>query len=337
MTLGSHERARESALHHVLRRRLSTMDPKTHTRYLEVECCRIVEFLRRLRDEYRRYFEGRNAKPVAEMYWVVVRFGVKDWAVVALREAALEYMRNSRIDMEAFQSVYGSPQSTIPLGRSREERSSIEQTINVLLDGDAFDQVLVGGPFGRDNQIRIGRASAGLFWGGKSLPERIKERQELWDKCCPWTEGLARLFDATQEELLFQFGELGDDGRRAEKSISRLTTFQRIAYMHMRFRSGTGKSKRNLGDDGWLTLLRALDEAQLRPSEELSGRPRDLLATAGKKGHAIDKWEPFYHSKTRVTLDDGKIYSIKREVMHAIHNACKSAEDQLKKVWSSES
>lgn len=68
LILGSRERANEDALRHVLKRRLPDLDREDHRRYVENECCRIVETLRAIRDEYRRYLERERCKPVGEMY-----------------------------------------------------------------------------------------------------------------------------------------------------------------------------------------------------------------------------------------------------------------------------
>ena len=73
---GSRERANEDALRHVLKRRLPELDRSDHGRYVEIECCKLVETLRAIRDEYRRYLEQQGCKPIAEMYWVVFRFGI---------------------------------------------------------------------------------------------------------------------------------------------------------------------------------------------------------------------------------------------------------------------
>jgi hypothetical protein len=334
MTVGSRERSQESSLRYVLKRRLPKLDTRDHERYIELECCRIVELLRALRDQYRRYFEDRGATPLMEMQWLVCRFGVKEWAIMVLREAVFGYINNSSIDEGIVNVLYGPPLSVIPLGRSANEKLSIQQIVDCLLHKDAFDEVVRGGPFGRQNQLRIGRSNPDAIITGRDKPlDRMKDRQELWDECRPWTEGMAMLFDAAQEELFFQFNELGSAGRQAELELAKLTPFQTIAYSHMNFSKGKKTPSGGIGDDGWLALLRDLDKAQLNLKEELSGKAKLVLAAARKKGHLIDKWEVIYRSKVRVSLDDGKQYALKREVMHAIHNACRAAEDRLAKIW----
>src|SRR5438132_11239439 len=86
MALGSRERASEDSLKHVLKRRLPELDRDDHRRYIEIECHKIVETLRAVRDEYRRYLQQEGCKPISEMYWVVFRFGVMQYAVSVLRE-----------------------------------------------------------------------------------------------------------------------------------------------------------------------------------------------------------------------------------------------------------
>jgi hypothetical protein len=205
-----------------------------------------------------------------------------------------------------------------------------------LLNKDVFDEVLTGGPFGRDGQVRLGRSipSIEVRRGSETLLHSIKKRQELWDNCYPWTEGLARLFDAAQEELLFQFDELGEDARRADRLMSQLSPFQRIAYQHLCVLKSGEVASRNLGDERWLALLGELDDARVDLDRELQGNARRILVALRKKGHSIVKWKDCYRSKTRVSLENGKLYTLKREVTHAIHNASKAAEYQLSKVWS---
>jgi hypothetical protein len=71
--------------------------------------------------------------------------------------------------------------------------------------------------------------------------ESIKHRQELWEQCYPWTEVLARLFDACQEELLFQHAALPQDARQAESKFIALSDFERISYKHLINHSSNGR------------------------------------------------------------------------------------------------
>jgi hypothetical protein len=59
--------------------------------------------------------------------------------------------------------------------------------------------------------------------------DEISTREKFWDHCYPWTEGLAMLFDAAQQEVVSQFNALGDDARQAESLLINLPAFRRIA------------------------------------------------------------------------------------------------------------
>lgn len=88
---GSADRAESDAIRSVLKRRLLRRDPADHTRYIELECARIVETLRRVRDVYRSYLKPKVRGALSDLYWVILRFGVKDWAVMLIRAAAVTY------------------------------------------------------------------------------------------------------------------------------------------------------------------------------------------------------------------------------------------------------
>ena len=111
MDLDSASRAYADALQSVLEKRLYRMDPEEHRRYAEVECTRIVETLRVLCDTYREYLQTKIDGPLVEMYWVVVRFGIKDWAVMRLRSAAIRYIVASRILHADWNELYGFEQT----------------------------------------------------------------------------------------------------------------------------------------------------------------------------------------------------------------------------------
>jgi hypothetical protein len=348
MSFGSRARAGEDARLHVLRRRLPRLDPADHMNYIEIVCAQTVELLRAVRDEYRRYLEDRGAKPLVEMYWVVVRYGVKDWAVMALRDAVLEYIGHCRIKTKDWNALFGfSPRLLCLPGEKEPEKVSptvrmdaaLSRTIHLLLRQNSFDEVMTGGPFGRDGQLRLGHSmpSMAVLNGRQTVMENIKYRQELWDNCYPWTEGLAMLFDAVQEELLRQIRALGGDGRRAESRFLQLSAFHRIAYKHLCGLKSDKVPSRNLGEARWSALLEELDDSGLRLDKELRGRVRDVLAASRKKGKAIQTWKQCYHSQATVMLEDGKRYRLRREVTHAIHNAAKVAGYQLGKVWKSQS
>jgi hypothetical protein len=352
MSLGSRERAAESSRLHVLRRRLPRLDPSDHMAYIAIVSAQMVERLRAVRDQYRDHPRARRAKPLAEMYWVVVRFGVKDWAVMALREAVLDYVVDSRIKTKDWNALYGFQRMESHLGAIDphleaidDEQSPIIQRNAILLTRlagllkkNVFDVDMTGGPFGREGQVLLGQSMAGrAILKGMSPLEGIRERQEIWDRCYPWTEGLAMLFDAAQGEIVFQFNALGDDGRRAESEFLKLSDFQRIAYSHLRAMRSKKDGSKDLGEPEWRALLRNLDEAKLHLDSELSGKAREVLRAVRQKGVRVDSWAQCFDSPASVVLGDGVRRSLKREVMHAIHNAAKKAMYQLEKVWRSKS
>ena len=340
MALGSRDRASEDSVKHVLKRRLPKLDPSDHFRYIEIECRRVVETLRTTRDQYRAYLEEQGCKPIAEMYWVVFRFAVIPYAVKLVRAAASDYVINTQVDRNDWHTLYGySWKGIIPLG----EKSSIDnlfetvqETMVSLIHEETFREVMTGGPFGRDGQMRVGRMrpAAEFQIGEMTLLDTIKMRQELWEKCYPWTEGLARLFDAGQEELFCQAGKLTEDGRGAESNFVSLSEFEKIAHKHLVDMRRRSVNSRNLSRDAWLGLLRELDERELVLDRELKGKAKRVLDAVRKNGHKVKTWEHCYDAKLRTSLDDGKIYDLKRQVTHAIHNAAKRAAYQLGKIWN---
>jgi len=345
MALRSTARASEVSLEFLLKRRLPKNDPGDHTRYIEIEAARIVETLRHLRDEYRIYFEERGCNPIAEMYWVVVRCGVKDWAIMALRSAAVDYIAAAQVDQVKWKTLFdlSAPYNDmLPpalaarlVGRNDNSHTKLIKTIRSLLPQSAFDQVIDGGPFGREYQIYL----AGSFPGRAFLERRetllevIERRQRTWDDARPWSEGLATLYEVTLQEVMDQFYALGEDAREAERQFVHLSVFQRIAYTHLvSFAHGDIVAEAN-AKDRWAKLLFALDEAGLEPGATLEGVARNTLMAARKKGQKVQTWQECYATNTRVTLDDAKPRSLRHEITHAIHNAAKTANYHMSKVW----
>jgi hypothetical protein len=95
---------------------------------------------------------------------------------------------------------------------------------------------------------------------------------------------LARLFDATQEELLHQNEELSTDGRRAEAQFVSLSAFERIAHKHLIDVRRKDVRARNLGRSAWLELLRGFTGmlSACADSQEANLRPRGLTAASAK-------------------------------------------------------
>lgn len=330
----------------ILKRRLPLKDRADHMRYIELESARIVETLRCLRDEYRKYLEKQGCTPLAEMYWVVVRYGVKDWAIMVLRSAAFDYVVASKVSTDQWKGLFdfsGPFNDFMQEGEPAEAASVIvkanedlRNTIKALLPQSALDQILVGGPFGRDYQIYLARGFPGrAFLSGKeSFQGAIDRRLASWDAAQPWTEGLARLFDAAQEEISFQYDALGHDGREAEAKFVHLPEFDRIAHKHLMILAPGPIADEAAARYRWPALMHELDEAGIIPEKTLEGIARKTLMASLRKNVKVTNWQECYASKVRVSLEDGVTRTLRREVMHAIHNAAKKAAYQLEKVWS---
>ncbi len=340
MELGSRARSSEDALRYILKRRLPTLDSADHLRYVELECQRIVELLRVVRDQYRTYLKNLGCKPIAQMYWVVFRFAVIQYALRVLRTAASDYVTNSQIHSEDWHLLFGysSPTVVIPMGTSPSRRRSVEDksrgavkdTISGLVREKAFWQRMAGGPFGKDGQTLIARRNLDMD-SKLSITEDIKLRHELWDKCRPWTDGLATMFDVSRQELIFQVESLPEDGQRAESVFLSLTELESMAYQHI-VGIGRHRTARKLSEEAWKNLFRELDDKNISPKSALTGRAKEIWGLIRKKGHEVDTWSQCYDRKLRVSLDSGKTYALRREVTHFLHNAAKNAKSQLAKV-----
>jgi hypothetical protein len=346
LVLGSRERAKEDALRHVLKPRLPELARSDHRRYVEIECCKIVETLRAVRDEYRRYLEQERCKPIAEMYWVVFRFGIVQYAVRLLRKIASEYVISTKVPFAEWEILYGhSFVPCFPLAGSAKPETpetptpqSVTNTMRGLIVEDTVRHVGNGGPFGRAGQLELTRRIPGFaFWGpGITFPEIVKKRQLLWEECSTWTKGLSQLFDAAQAELEFQYSLLTEDAKRVESAFVKLSAFEKIAHEYLIDLRQSTASSRNLAESDWLKIMDALDKSGIAVEAELTAGPRKVLATVRRRGHQITTWRECYQSRSHVSMDDGKNHSLRREVTHAIHNAAKRASYQLAKVWSVE-
>jgi len=162
----------------------------------------------------------------------------------------------------------------------------------------------------------------------------VKRRQLLWEECGPWTAGLAHLFDGTQEELNFQWSLLTQDAKRVEAIFVKLSGFERIAYEYLVDMRRDTVSSRNLGERDWLKVLGALDRNKTTLEAALTKTPKQVLEAVRRRGHQITTWKECYQYNQRVILDNGRTYSLRREVTHSVHNAAKKAEYQLAKVWN---
>ena len=271
MALRSAARAEQDTLRFHLQRRLPRNDPADHARYIEVESAIIVETLRHLRDQYRTYFEERGCNPIAEMYWVVARYGVKDWGIMALRSATVEYIAASQVDSAKWNELFdfsGPYNDMLPAqlaaklsSATQTAQERLSKTISALLPQRAMDLVFDGGPFGREYQMHLARSYPGraVLEGLETFPAAIARRQKTWDEAQPWTEGLAALFQVVQNEVFSQFAALGFDAREAERRIVELSAFEQISYKHYKSFGGSRVATKARGEDFWLKLMFALD------------------------------------------------------------------------------
>jgi hypothetical protein len=339
MAPGSRERAKEDALRHGLKRRLREMKQVDHGKYVEIECCRIVESLRAIRDQYRNYLEDKGCKPISEMYWVVFRFGIMKYAVRLLREIASEYVICSEVPFEEWEILYGN--SFLPMVSLSGDRilpdfpetpppQSVRGQINSLVLEQTFLRVMVGGPFGYEGQMLLThRNPAFAFWGRDLNFQQIMERRQLlWKKCCPWTQGLAQLFDSTQEEIHFQYSLLAVETSRLESALE-LSVFETIAHEHLQDMRRNTTSCRNFGNDDWLKLFDVLDNSGVVVDEEFREIPRRVLAEVRRKGHKISSWKDCYQFEGGVRLENGKTYILHRQATHEVQNAAKRAAYRL--------
>jgi len=295
---------------------------------------------------FNKFLENRGCAPLVEMYWVVLRYGVKDWAVMLLRNAAFDYVGHCNLKTDMWEGLFRFPGPSYDLfaagGKGTPTPSivrpdaSLMKTITALLGKEVFHQVLTGGPFGKDAQTYFARTFPGpaFLLGIETFTDAIQRRQSLWDNGYPWTEGLARIFDAAQEELLSQLAALGEDGQRAEARFVQLSPLQKLAHKHLvSVRSGD-VADRTTGSNRWLPFLRELDVAGISIDRELQGKAREVLMALRRKGSKIATWEECYDTEASVILDNGKRYRLRREVTHAIHNAAKLAAYHLGKIWN---
>lgn len=167
MGAGLPDRAGADAIRSVLKRRLSRLLPADHTRYIELECGRIVETLRHLRDVYREYVEKEARGAVAERYWAILRFGLKDWAVMLTRTAAVTYIDSCSLRASAWNALFGfdgpfkmpgfkeEPESTLL------SLSKLERSVTGMLRQDSIDQIRTGGSFGYEAQAHYARVLPG--------------------------------------------------------------------------------------------------------------------------------------------------------------------------------
>src|SRR6266576_3598868 len=100
-------RSAEDSLRHILRRRLSSLDPEDHRRFVELEARDLVEHLRCTRDVYREFAEKHNCLPILEAQWVILRHTVFPTAIAILQRQLINYARLTRVPGRDLSILFG--------------------------------------------------------------------------------------------------------------------------------------------------------------------------------------------------------------------------------------
>jgi len=283
--------------------------------------------MRVLRDVYLSYWTRLGREPNAMSRFLIFRLAIERRSVHFLRTVMVDYLMCTQVDMGLWRKLFGFVEAVdLSVGGPAADiraRREISSAIQSLLYPEVFSEsVVAGGPFGR--------RSFALQLGLESSPDRIAERLAVWDNCKLWTEGLSKFFDCTQAELFSQNDLLPSDSLPEEPVLVNLSRLEVIAYEHL-VHLRRGEIGRNLTSERWLALLQDLDSAGLRLDAELHGKAQDVLAAVRRKGLKISSWVETYTLKATVSMEDGKHYTLKREVTHTLHNAAKRAKYQIDK------
>jgi hypothetical protein len=100
-----------------------------------------------------------------------------------------------------------------------------------------------------------------------------------------------------------------------------LPQFHRIAHEYLATSALVEVPEDATPSDRWLPLLIELDQARITPEATLQGIARETLMAARRKGLKVTTWQECYASTGRISLEDGKVRTLRREVTRAIHNA----------------
>jgi hypothetical protein len=335
MSYGSAERSQRDAVCHVLRRQLSKLKPDDHMRYVELESTRLVEEMRAIRDVYLDHLIENGCQPSLRLSWSVFRYGVRRWAGSLLSYVLGDYMEASQANPDSWRNLFGyDAPASVPGDTPNLTTWEIHQTIRSQLTEGAFAIRVQGGPFGRDYQVELAKLQPwhSVQSDNETIEATLLERRRLWDHCCPWAEGIARLFDVVQAELDYQDELYVDRGALASDSTSplALTPIERICYKHLvQLKSGKVEV-RNFGEGRWLGLLRELDLARIMPEEGLTPFGRVVLAAAGKRKLTCKTWVECFQSKTSIQVE-GKMTTLRTAVNRGLHSAAKRAKYAIDK------
>ena len=223
------EHSADDSLQHILRRRLHFLGHEEHRKFIELESRHIVERLRCTRDAYRVFTDSQGCSPVAEAYWVILRFAILPTAIASLKQSVFRYVKLTRVRAADLSFLFGIPtrpvitqtsamilESSTPVIARPANYDEMEWLAATVLNtrmlmggGSAFGHPFGGGPFSIDDIT-----ATGVGMGVVRMREHItllngfRSGRSYGDACIPWTEGLTALFGCVQDELLAQWKSL---------------------------------------------------------------------------------------------------------------------------------
>ena len=241
---------------------------------------------------------------------MVWQFGVRYRAVTLLQTAAITYVQHSSIPQKNWHQLFRkNPQFqyvvpatataqmaerlySVKMQDLGDDRLMTSETatlaIRRMVQLEAPDATEVGGMFGRDLQFRQLEQSPGI----EISPEALDGQLQCWDAARPWSEGLAILFDATQEEVVNQFSSLGNDGRKAQKALLTLSMVEQIAQIYLSPVNRIGSDQPDV--HVWLRLTQELDRTATTPASAFTGIAKRVLSNVRQKGLDIVTWTVRY-------------------------------------------
>ena len=313
---------RDSALFLAMRR-MPLHDPAAMATYTQVACARLVEEIRALRDTYRAHLEDLGCRPVHEMYGVVFDYAVKDWAIRIFRQAVRRYIELAGIRIREWEEVFGALRAKRQLTDFELEYGvvgdwpELDSLIESRIVKACFEEEQQGGPFGKMASSFVGRKE-----DGETHADAAARIEDLWDKYSVWIEPLVSMFDVLWHELRYQGEVLSQEKHDPTHLQVALDVIGQVVNKHLvslHLQDGRGP---NLGEEGWLDLMRELDSNKVA-LEELPPTAKKLLTALRRKGVKIDSWEKAYLSSQPVSLEDANTRSLHNQIRTFVHNTAK--------------
>ncbi len=150
MQYGSYVRSKEDAVRQVLQSQLPNGRYDDHRRYVELECIRIVEQLRLVRDVYQRSLTEDGEKPTLYVAYMIHQHAVERRAVPFLQEVMVDYLMKTQVDLDLWRMLFGLDAWSylIPGGPAREvhHMAEISRTVQSLFEGTTLYSAEAGGP-----------------------------------------------------------------------------------------------------------------------------------------------------------------------------------------------